>query len=248
MAERRMFTKKIIDSDAFLDMPLSTQSLYFHLNMRADDDGFLNNPKKIQRMIGASEDDLKLLIAKRFVLTFENGVIVIKHWRMHNWIRKDRYSQTQYVEQLATLAVKDDGSYTEKPLEMPVATTCQPDGTHMAYQPQPQVRLGKVSIVQDNMDIIEDGSDEPPKPKTKKFTPPTVEEVTTYCTERGNTVDPERFVDFYAAKGWMLGKNKMKDWKAAVRTWERTSKSEGVNTNGQAASNSGPARKFGNYI
>ena len=125
MAERRMFTKKIIDSDAFLDMPLSTQSLYFHLSMRADDDGFLNNPKKIQRMIGASEDDLKLLIAKRFVLSFEGGIIVIKHWRMHNLIRKDRYNQTQYVEQLGTLDVKEDGSYTEK-------TNVISDGNHMA--------------------------------------------------------------------------------------------------------------------
>ena len=87
MAEKRMFTQKIIDSDAFLDMPLSTQALYFHLNMRADDDGFINNPKRIQRTIGASDDDLKLLIAKRFVICFENGVIVIKHWKMHNTLR-----------------------------------------------------------------------------------------------------------------------------------------------------------------
>ena len=79
MAEKRMFTKKIVDSDAFLDMPLSTQALYFHLNMQADDDGFVNNPKKIQRVIGASADDLKLLIAKRFVLGFESGIIVVKH-------------------------------------------------------------------------------------------------------------------------------------------------------------------------
>ena len=80
MAEKRMFTQKIIDSDAFLDMPLSTQALYFHLNMRADDDGFVNNPKRIQRTIGASDDDLKLLVVKRFVIGFDNGVIVIKHW------------------------------------------------------------------------------------------------------------------------------------------------------------------------
>ena len=103
MADRRMFTQKIIDSDAFLDMPMSSQALYFHLNMRADDDGFINNPKKVLRMIGASEDDLKLLIAKRFVLAFENGVIVIKHWRMHNLIRKDRYHPTQYQEELQSL-------------------------------------------------------------------------------------------------------------------------------------------------
>ena len=109
-----MFTQKIIDSDAFLEMPLSTQSLYFHLNMRADDDGFVNGPKKIQRMIGASEDDLKLLIAKRFVLNFESGVMVIKHWRMHNTLQKDRYKPTQYQEELSLLAVKENRSYTER--------------------------------------------------------------------------------------------------------------------------------------
>ena len=81
-----MFTMKIIDSDAFLDMPLSTQALYFHLSMRADDDGFVNNPKKIQRTVGASEDDLRLLIIKRFVLCFENGVVVIKHWWMQHFV------------------------------------------------------------------------------------------------------------------------------------------------------------------
>ena len=114
MAEKRMFTQKIIDSDAFLDMPLSTQALYFHLNMRADDDGFVNNPKKLQRYIGAGDDDLKLLLAKRFVIGFASGVIVIKHWRMHNTLRKDRYSPTQYQEELAMLDVKDNRAYTER--------------------------------------------------------------------------------------------------------------------------------------
>ena len=134
MAERRMFTKKITDSDPFTEMPLSAQALYFHLNMNADDDGFLNNPKKIQRSIGASEDDMKLLIAKRFILTFEKGVIVIKHWRMHNLLRKDRYTETQYIDEKDTLMLQKDGSYTEKPLELPVATIWQPNGNQMATQ------------------------------------------------------------------------------------------------------------------
>lgn len=168
MAERRMFTKKIVDSDAFLDMPLSTQCLYFHLNMRADDDGFVNNPKKIQRMIGASEDDLKLLIAKRLLLVFENGVIVIKHWRMHNTLRKDRYNPTQYQEQLQELIIKDNGSYTEKPLEIPVqqdgnqmATTWQPNGNHLATQ----VRLGKDSIGKNSIGkdrLVDEEEPQPP--------------------------------------------------------------------------------------
>lgn len=140
MAEKRMFTMRIVDSDAFLDMPLSAQALYFHLNMRADDDGFINNPKKIQRMIGASEDDLKLLIAKRFVLAFQSGVIVIKHWRMHNLIRKDRYNPTQYQDEFKMLDLKENGAYTEH--DGGAATTWQPPGNQVA----PQVSIGKISI------------------------------------------------------------------------------------------------------
>ena len=115
-----MFTVQIIDSDPFLDMPLSTQSLYFHLNMRADDDGFINNPKKIQRMIGASDDDLKILIGKRFVLAFQSGVIVIKHWRMHNTLKGDRYTPTQYQDEKNTLQIKPNKAYTESDGAIPI--------------------------------------------------------------------------------------------------------------------------------
>ena len=150
MAERRMFTQKIVDSDAFLDMPLSTQSLYFHLNMRADDDGFVNNPKKIQRMIGASEDDLKLLLAKRFILGFENGVVVIKHWRMHNLLRKDRYNPTQYIEEMNMLALNDNGAYTEKRADNLLTTAWQPSDNQMATQDRiGKDSIGKLSIVED---------------------------------------------------------------------------------------------------
>lgn len=142
-----MFTKKITDSDPFTEMPLSAQALYFHLNMNADDDGFLNNPKKIQRSIGASEDDLKLLIAKRFILIFEKGIIVIKHWRMHNLLRKDRYTETQYLEEKGTLLLQKDGSYTEKPPELPVATTWQPNGNQVATQ----YSIGKDRLVKDSL-------------------------------------------------------------------------------------------------
>lgn len=117
MANKRMFTMKIVDSDSFLDMPLSTQCLYFHLNMRADDDGFIGNPKRICKLIGCNDDDLKLLLMKRFVLGFENGVIVIKHWRMHNTIQKDRYTPTTYSDELKQLGIKDNKSYTLSPME-----------------------------------------------------------------------------------------------------------------------------------
>jgi hypothetical protein len=112
MAERRMFAKQIIDSDAFLDMPLSSQCLYFHLAMRADDDGFLNGHKKIQRFLGAADDDFNILLAKNFIIPFENGVCVIKHWRVHNYIQKDRYKETAYIEDKAKLSIKNNNAYT----------------------------------------------------------------------------------------------------------------------------------------
>lgn len=148
MAERRMFSNKIIDSDAFLDMPLSAQSLYFHLCMRADDDGFLNNAKTIQRMVGASPDDLKLLIAKRFILTFPSGIVVIKHWRMHNLLRKDRYNETQYQQEKSELTLKENGAYTDKkPTDNQMATTWQPTDNQMATQ----VSIVEVSTVKDSV-------------------------------------------------------------------------------------------------
>lgn len=115
MAERRMFAKAIIDSDIFLDMPLSTQALYFHLAMRADDEGFVNNPKKIQKMIGASDDDIRILIGKRYILTFETGIIVIKHWKIHNYIQSDRFKPTSYIEEKSQLTLDEKKSYVEVP-------------------------------------------------------------------------------------------------------------------------------------
>jgi hypothetical protein len=169
MAEKRMFTQKIIDSDPFLDMPLSTQALYFHLNMRADDDGFINNPKRIQRTIGASEDDLKLLLAKRFVIGFENGVIVIKHWRMHNTLRKDRYNPTQYQEEMALLDVKDNNAYTEKVDGNLPATTWQPSGNQL----EPQYSIDKNSIDKESTDkdsMLESYDSEPPAKPVRETT------------------------------------------------------------------------------
>ena len=212
MAERRMFAKRIIDSDAFLDMPLSTQSLYFHLSMRADDEGFINNPKRIQRMIGASDDDCKLLIAKGFILVFETGVIVIKHWKIHNYIQKDRFKPTICSEEKKEIVTEKDGTYTR----------CTRNG----YDSDTQVRIGKVSIGKVNSIELPKGVEKIPpdmeesKP-LKRFTAPTLEEVKEYCAERKNNVDAERFIDYYTANGWKVGKNPMKDWKAAVRSWER---------------------------
>jgi len=230
MAERRMFAKTIIDSDAFLDMPMSTQALYFHLSMRADDDGFINNPKRIQRMIGASDDDLKLLIAKSFIITFESGVVVIKHWKIHNYIRGDRKKDTTYKEEMALLSIKENGAYTldgsqAVPQIEEAETPRQPSDNQVTTKRQPSGSIGKDRLGKDRLGKDRLGKDsieiEKPKRKAKRFTPPTLEEVMAYCNERNNNIDPQHFIDYYTSNGWLVGKNKMKDWKAAVRTWER---------------------------
>ena len=139
MAERRMFAKTIVTSDAFLDMPPTARCLYFTLGMFADDDGFVNNPKSIMRQVGSTADDMNILIAKKFVLAFENGIIVIKHWRIHNYIQSDRYHATKYQEELDTLMLDENKAYTIKPLEIPMDTEC----IHDVSIVDTQVRLGK---------------------------------------------------------------------------------------------------------
>ena len=217
VAERRMFTKKITESDAFLDMPSSTQMLYFHFSMNADDDGFVNNPKKIQKMCGASDDDFKLLIAKSFIILFDSGIIVIKHWKMHNYIQADRYRPTDYVEEKSMLGIKSNKAYTLDVSKMD--TECIQNG----YIGKDSI--GKVSIDKDSIDKDSKGESVRGE-KAKRFYPPTLDEVKQYCEERKNNIDPMAFIDFYSSKGWMIGKNRMKDWKAAVRTWERKRKEE----------------------
>lgn len=137
MADKRMFSKQITDSDAFLDMPLSTQSLYFHLGMAADDDGFVNSPKRTQRIIGCSNDDFNLLIAKGFLIPFESGVVVIKHWKINNYIRSDRYKETAYTEEKALLTTKENGAYSLVGI---------PDGSQVVYADKnsiEEIRLDK---------------------------------------------------------------------------------------------------------
>ena len=197
-----MFSKTIIDSDAFLDMSLSTQALYFHLSMRADDEGFINNPKKIMRMIGASEDDLKVLMMKNFILTFESGVIVIKHWKIHNCIRKDRLVITNYQEERNQLELKDNDSYTFKndygiPLGNQVTTTWQPNGNQMSAQ----YSIGKDSIG-----------------KVRVGNTPTITMIDTYIQSKGYKIDPHRFFEYYTTDGRTFPK----DWKSVVDKWQET--------------------------
>lgn len=207
MADKRMFSKSITDSDAFLTMPMSSQCLYFHLNMKADDDGFVNSPRSVQKLLGASDDDMKILIMKKFVITFENGIIVIKHWRINNYLRSDRYKETNYTREKSTLLVDENGAYT------------QPNHSGIPVVYPDKNSIEKISI--------DKSSIEGP---LKNIIPPTVDMVTDYCTERHNQVDPNQFFDFYEAKGWKVGKEKMKDWQACVRTWEKRETKKGGNS------------------
>ena len=149
MAQRRMFAKKITESDAFLDMPLSSQCLYFHLAMNADDEGFVNNPKKLQRMVGATDDDVKVLLAKRFIISFDSGVIVIKHWRMHNYIQSDRFRKTDYVEERSQLVIKDNNSYKLISDNVEVLTM-YPECIQNVSRKDTEYSIGKCSIDKNN--------------------------------------------------------------------------------------------------
>lgn len=216
MAERRMFARSVVDSDAFLDMPLSAQALYFHFGMRTDDDGFVSAPRKIQKMVSATEDDVKLLIAKGFVIPFESGVIVIRHWGMHNKIKSDRYKPTVYRNEKALLSVQEDKTYAlqtpSKERIVQPASEVEPIWNQNGSEVEPlgKDRIGKGSI---------EGVQGEPAPKRKRFTPPTFDELQAYICEQGYSVDAQRFLDHYEAVGWKVGKNQMKDWRAAVRTW-----------------------------
>jgi hypothetical protein len=208
MAERRMFAKSIVLSDAFLDMPLSARCLYFTLGMFADDDGFVGSPKGIMRQCGASEDDFKVLLAKRYILAFESGVIVIKHWRINNYLREDRHKSTTYLEEMDTLTVDSKGAYTEvDKFGIPTANQLP---TTMGIP-----SIGKDSIDKDSIEEVEE------EPKRKRFVPPTLEEVKAYCQERKNNVDPKRFFDYYQQGQWKDSKgNPVKNWKQKLITWE----------------------------
>lgn len=144
MAERRMFAKTIIDSDAFLDMPMSARLLYYDLGMRADDDGFVNSPKKIMRMIGATQDDLSILALRKFIIPFDIGIVVIKHWKIHNYIRKDTYTETKYLEEKELLELDENKSYKLKNIKSDMSVD----------EPSTQVRLGKDRLGKDSIDNI----------------------------------------------------------------------------------------------
>lgn len=139
MAQKRMFDKTITNNDNFLEMPDSTQNLYFHLSMEADDDGFVDNWKSIMRMTGKKEDDLKLLIAKSYIIPFDSGVIVIKHWRINNYLRSDRYNETKYIDEKNQLSIKQNGEYTLEEKELGI-----PPGIPVVYTEENRIEKNRI--------------------------------------------------------------------------------------------------------
>ena len=218
MAERRMFARAVTGGARFLRMPVTSRLLYYDLGMAADDDGCVE-AYAVMRMTGATEDDLKVLVSKGFVRVLnEDLVVYITDWQANNQIRKDRYHEGRYKG----LIDCEVGSLPDNQ----VTTEWQPRVNQAGDDLATEVRLGKVSIGKASIGEASTGevrAGEPAQsakpPAHTRFSPPSVQEIEEYCREKGFLLDAERFVDYYASIGWRVGKNPMKDWRAAVRTW-----------------------------
>lgn len=239
MAERRMISKSIIDTDSFMELPMSSQALYFHLLLRADDEGFLKNAKTITRMTGCKEDDIKILIAKSYLIAFDTGAVAIRHWRIHNSIRKDRFTPTLCTVERKLLDISPEGAYIpvkseagyaietrQQPDDNQVTTKWQPDDNQMTTKWQPsdnqvatQVRLGKDRVGKDRLDSGKTTTTT--TAKNKRFKKPDIDELQKYIAEKGYTFSASHFIDYYESNGWHVGRNPMKSWKAACANWQR---------------------------
>ena len=205
-----MFAKSVIDSDEFLELPARCQLLYFHLGMRADDDGFVNKARAILRLTGCTEADMKTLIAAQYLISFPSGVVVIRHWNVHNYIKKDRYRETIHKEEKAMLGLEDSRVYTR----------VDPTWTQSGTGSEPQDRLDKVSSDQVSLNQESTGGCAMPEAGAMAR-PPTATEVMIYVKQKKYHIDPERFVSFYNKNGWMEQGKPMTDWKKAVDLWQQ---------------------------
>lgn len=204
MAQKRMFDKRVIDSDKFTDLPNSSKALYFMAGMEADDKGFFQ-PRRLQKICGFTDDDFKILIAKGFFIAFESGVMVVTDWNKNNWLDSRRITPTEYIDELNLLQLINE-KYELK------------DGCLANAKPMlSQNRIEEYRIEYKEKNI---------KEKPKIFKKPTLEEIDQYCQERNNGINANAFYDFYESKNWYVGKNKMKDWKACMRTWEQRNTKE----------------------
>ena len=206
MASRRMFSKRIISSAKFLQMPLEAQALYFHLAINADDDG-IAEAYPITKLLGTAPDVIKILLAKDFIKQLnEDQVVLINNWIEHNNIRADRKIDSFYKKLLPE---------TIKVIEAKPRSDVKDNSRRVGGQSTDGI--GKDRIGKDRIGKVRERI---------SFSPPSLSEVSEYCLERKNDINPENFVDFYESKGWLVGKNKMKNWKASIRTWENRDKKE----------------------
>lgn len=215
MAAKRMFSIDVIDTDKFLDMPVSTQALYFHFGMRADDDGFVSSPKKIVKIANCTNDDLRILISKGYVIPFDSGVVVITDWRVNNSIRSDRYKPTIYQEELKQLETSKN-TYLRGSVGIPIDNQCvtreQPEWNQNGYQMDTQVRLDKDRT--NNLSILD--------AKSKKITP-TLEEIRIFAEQEGIHIDTQKFYDYYTGTGWKTKNGQLiKDWRKTLKHWGKT--------------------------
>lgn len=228
--DRRMFSNAIVESDVFLDMPLSTQALYFHLVMNADDEGFVGNPKRVQRLIGASADDMKILLAKRYILSFESGIIVIKHWYVHNYIPKDRYHNTTYIEEKNTLMLDSKKAYTERQKNI-LDTTCIQNDIQPVYSLDTEIKLNEIK----RNEIKEENMKEEKSHTHNDFISssiPTLQEVKDFFILKGININPERFYNYYSSLGWKKGNTPIENWQLLALEWNRKELTESRMKNG----------------
>lgn len=219
MAKKRMFSTDMVDTDAFLNMPGGAKLLYFYLGTHGDDDGFIASPRMHMRAVGCTEDDLKVLIDRGYVIAFDSGVIALRDWRLNNDLKNDRYRETIYTAEKAALKLDSSKRYA---LVSDGETNCvQTDS-----MPETEHSIAEQSEAKHNTaeQSRESGAAEPPH---ARFSPPAYEEVQDYCRERNNGIDPQHFLDYYTANGWTQGKGQsIRDWKAAIRTWEGREKKD----------------------
>lgn len=250
MAQRRMFSKNVVEMDRFVRMPATAQALYFHLGMNADDDGFVGNPSMVARSVGMRDEDLVTLMKAGYIYAFDSGVVVIVDWTTNNQIRRDRYTPTVFQVEYA-----DFQQHHLPAMSTNLATTWQPDvnqpGNQMAttWQPPdnhsapPVLGIGSGTDKDTPLSLKEakNASLRERPPSAKQFIPPTPDEVRAYASEKGLAIDPEEFCDFYISKGWIVGRTKMKDWRAAVRNWCRRDKAGQKNSARQGQLELSPA-------
>lgn len=234
MANRRMISRDIMTSDAFLTLPIAAQALYAQIVLDADDRGFCDSPVRLMRMIGAEREDLDALISKRFLLAFDSGVVCVKHWEMTNAIQPSRRVETRYVTELESLELKSNGAYTEKrkPEINPstsgvhecrqnadkVPTSCQQDADSLSTQYRlGKDRLGQVSVYP-SVTSLEGGAEIENSSEIAER--PTEDEVRTYFECNLPRIDYLAFFLHYAERGWVDAKgNPIVDWKSAARKW-----------------------------